>query len=112
MLSVVFCLAVGICWQKSLRYYPLCLKTTCNNLGTKSRYLNRLQTLKLRLPFASLVGASRNDPLSSFQRAEQLAKDWGSDVVDLGAVGHLNPASGYGEWPQADTLIARLLAAH
>ena len=26
----------------------------------------------------------------------------------LGAVGHLNPASGYGEWPQAVELIAEL----
>ena len=35
-----------------------------------------------------------------------------SEVVDLGEVGHLNPASGYGEWPQALDFIARLLAAH
>ena len=26
---------------------------------------------------------------------------------DLGAVGHLNPASGYGEWPQAELFIDR-----
>ena len=55
--------------------------------------------------------ASRNDPLAQLHRVEELARDWGSDVVDLGAVGHLNPASGYGEWPQAETLIARLSAA-
>ena len=29
----------------------------------------------------------------------------GSRVVDLGGVGHLNPASGYGEWPRAEALI-------
>ena len=29
-------------------------------------------------------------------------KAWGSELVDLGEVGHLNPASGYGEWPRAD----------
>ncbi len=67
---------------------------------------------RTRLPFASLVAASRNDPLARYERAEQLAQDWGSELVDLGAVGHLNPASGYGEWPQAEALIARLTAAH
>lgn len=62
------------------------------------------------LPFTSIVAASRNDPLASYDRAVGLAKDWGSTVVDLGEVGHLNPASGFGEWPQAETLIAQLLA--
>jgi len=60
------------------------------------------------LPFRSIVGASRNDPLAAFDRVEALAADWGSELVDLGAVGHLNPASGYGQWPQVDTLVNRL----
>jgi predicted alpha/beta hydrolase family esterase len=33
---------------------------------------------------------------------------WGSDLVDLGAVGHLNPAPGFGEWPQAEDFIRQL----
>jgi predicted alpha/beta hydrolase family esterase len=41
-----------------------------------------------------------------------LAQDWGSELVDIGEVGHLNPASGYGEWPQALNFIVRLSAAH
>lgn len=64
------------------------------------------------LPFRSLVAASRNDPLARFARVQQMASDWGGELVDLGAVGHLNPASGYGDWPLADELIARLMAAH
>lgn len=60
------------------------------------------------LPFPSLVAASRNDPLGSFVRVSALAQDWGSELVDLGEVGHLNPASGYGDWPMADQLIGRL----
>ena len=64
-----------------------------------------------KLPFASLVGASRNDPLCSFDRAVAFAADWGSRLVDLGLVGHLNPAAGYGDWPQAEALIAQLVAA-
>jgi len=63
-----------------------------------------------RLPFRSVVAASRNDPLARFSRVVGLASDWGSELVDLGFVGHLNPASGYGEWLQADDLIARLEA--
>ena len=65
---------------------------------------------RARLPFASIVAASRNDPLGRFERVAALAHDWGSELVDLGEVGHLNPASGYGEWPRADEFIARLSA--
>ncbi|WP_233873389.1 RBBP9/YdeN family alpha/beta hydrolase [Paraburkholderia adhaesiva] len=61
------------------------------------------------LPFPSIVGASRNDPLASFERVEAMAKDWGSRLVDLGEVGHLNPAAGFGVWPMAETLINELL---
>jgi predicted alpha/beta hydrolase family esterase len=61
-----------------------------------------------RLPFRSIVGASRNDPLGRFTRVAAMARDWGSELVDLGKVGHLNPASGYGDWPQAEAFIAEL----
>ena len=62
------------------------------------------------LAFPSIVAASRNDPLASFERVAAMARQWGSRLVDLGEVGHLNPASGYGDWPAADTLIAELEA--
>jgi predicted alpha/beta hydrolase family esterase len=63
-----------------------------------------------RLTFPSIVAASRNDPLTTYQRAAALADDWGGLLVDLGNVGHLNPASGYGEWPMADEFISELSA--
>lgn len=63
------------------------------------------------LPFPSVVAASRDDPLGRFERIEQLARDWDSRFVDLGCVGHLNPASGYGIWPRAEEFI-RELSAH
>src|SRR5574337_440929 len=66
---------------------------------------------RARLPFASVVAASRNDPLGRFDRVAELARDWGSELVDLGEVGHLNPASGYGEWPRAEEFIAALSAS-
>jgi predicted alpha/beta hydrolase family esterase len=62
------------------------------------------------LPFPSIVAASRNDPLGRFERVAELAEAWGSRLTDLGQVGHLNPASGYGEWPLADVLIDELSA--
>jgi predicted alpha/beta hydrolase family esterase len=62
-----------------------------------------------RLPFPSIVAASRNDPLAAYERVAGMASAWGSRLVDLGEVGHLNPASGYGEWPMAETLIGELM---
>jgi uncharacterized protein len=64
------------------------------------------------LPFPSIVAGSRNDPLAAFDRVAELAQGWGSQLVDLGEVGHLNPASGYGDWPRAESFIAQLGAAH
>ena len=64
-----------------------------------------------RLPFPSIVAASRDDPLAGFVGVADLARGWGSQLVDLGKVGHLNPASGYGEWPRAAEFI-RELSAH
>lgn len=61
------------------------------------------------LPFPSIVAASSNDHLASLAAVHALADDWGSNVVELGPVGHLNPASGYGDWPQAEVLIKALL---
>src|SRR5688572_6634106 len=65
---------------------------------------------RMRLPFPSIVAASRNDPLGSYERVSALAAGWGSTLLDLGEVGHLNPASGYGAWPQGLALVEAMLA--
>jgi predicted alpha/beta hydrolase family esterase len=62
-----------------------------------------------RLPFPSIVAASANDSLGDPARVRALAYAWGSRWHELGAVGHLNPASGYGNWPEADVLVNALL---
>lgn len=64
------------------------------------------------LPFKSIVAASRNDPLAGFARVTELARGWGSQLTDIGEVGHLNPVSGYGEWNGADALLAELIGEH
>ena len=61
-----------------------------------------------RLPFPCVVAASRNDPLARFERVDEMARDWGARLVDLGEVGHMNPASGYGEWRDAKRHIAEV----
>jgi hypothetical protein len=61
-----------------------------------------------RLPFPSIVAVSSNDPLGDEVRVRTLAQHWGSHVIDVGAVGHLNPASGYGPWPLAEALLDAL----
>jgi predicted alpha/beta hydrolase family esterase len=60
------------------------------------------------LPFPSILAASTDDPLGNPVRVRALANAWGSRILSLGAVGHLNPASGYGDWPAATALIAEL----
>lgn len=61
-----------------------------------------------RLPFPSIVVASRNDPLGKFERIRELAQAWGSRFIDAGEVGHLGPADGFGPWPLAEELIRQL----
>ena len=63
---------------------------------------------RLPLPFRSIVAASSNDPLARHDRVLRFAEAWGSEVVELGDVGHLNPASGYGPWPRALDLVESL----
>jgi hypothetical protein len=60
------------------------------------------------LPFPCIVAASRNDPLGRYPRIAELAAAWGSRLVDLGEVGHLNPASGFGPWPRVHDFINEL----
>lgn len=60
------------------------------------------------LPFRSIVAASSNDPLARRDRVAKFAQAWGSELVELGEVGHLNPAAGYGPWPGAMPLIRSL----
>lgn len=60
------------------------------------------------LPFPSIVVASHNDHLASFTAVQQMANVWHSELYDAGAVGHLNPVAGYGEWADAMPLILQL----
>jgi hypothetical protein len=58
--------------------------------------------------FPSIVAASANDPVGPLERVKALARAWGSKLVELGEVGHLVPASGYGDWPDAMRFVGEL----
>ena len=68
-----------------------------------------LPTPMERLPFQSIVAASTNDPLARFTRTIGMARAWGSKLVRLGNVGQMNPASGFGPWHEARTLVRQLM---
>lgn len=63
------------------------------------------------LPFRSIVVASRNDPYADIAWSRTCATAWGSELIDIGDAGHINAASGLGEWPQGLALLQRLIAA-
>lgn len=62
------------------------------------------------LPFRSLLVASRDDRYADFVRLVGLAGAWGSDLVDVGRLGHINAESDLGDWPQGQALLGRLIA--
>ena len=65
---------------------------------------------RARLPFASLVVTSSDDPYVSSARAREFASNWGGELVDIGPAGHINAASGHGPWPEGLALLEPWLA--
>ena len=64
-----------------------------------------------RLRFPSLLAASRDDPYVSFKLAKKMARAWGSRLVDVGWLGHVNARSGIGHWPFGEFLLERLITS-
>jgi uncharacterized protein len=62
-----------------------------------------------RLPFPSLVVASADDPYAAPEFARACASAWGSRLVEIGARGHINAASGLGVWEDGLELLATLM---
>jgi predicted alpha/beta hydrolase family esterase len=61
-----------------------------------------------RLPFPSIVVASTDDEYVTIGRAKSFADAWGSMFVNIGPAGHINSASGLGDWPLGRELLAEL----
>lgn len=58
-----------------------------------------------RFTFPSMIVASSDDPYGSLDHAYRRAGDWGSVVTEIGARGHVNAASGVGDWPEGKALL-------
>jgi predicted alpha/beta hydrolase family esterase len=63
---------------------------------------------RARLPFASGLVCSEDDPFAAVDWSRQLAADWGSRLHNVGARGHVNADSGLGDWPEGLALLRGL----
>ena len=61
------------------------------------------------LPFPSTAVLSADDPYCDPGTGLRMAAAWGSEIVSAGAAGHVNSASGLGDWPQGQAWLAALL---
>ena len=78
---------------------------------SQSNYSAYFQQLKLAVPTRLLI--SENDPWLSFTDAQSLAQAWQVTPINLGQVGHINVASGFGAFPEIyDYLIAENMQSH
>lgn len=57
------------------------------------------------LPFPALIVASSDDPYGTREHARRRAQDWGAGLVEIGARGHINGASGVGDWREGRRLF-------
>jgi predicted alpha/beta hydrolase family esterase len=61
------------------------------------------------LPFPALVVASTDDPYGSPEHSREITRCLGAGLVDVGPKGHLNAASGLGDWAEGWELFGGLL---
>lgn len=64
-----------------------------------------------KLPFPSIVVASSNDFYVTMNRAKHFAVSWGSQLIDIGASGHINSDSNLGNWPEGYAILQKLINA-
>ena len=57
----------------------------------------------------AIVAVSTDDPYIAVERARVFAQAWGSQLVLVGALGHINSDSDLGVWPKGLGLLARLV---
>jgi predicted alpha/beta hydrolase family esterase len=62
-----------------------------------------------RLDVPTVLLASETDPWMRFESACAWSRVWGSQLVSLGDVGHINTEAGFGPLPQAKTLIETMI---
>lgn len=65
---------------------------------SKTNYQHHFETLHIQVP--SIMFISENDPWLEFYDAQNWAKRWNVPAINLGQVGHINVASGFGPFPE------------
>lgn len=81
----------------------------CDRMETPETIGGFGPTPRSQLPFPSIMVASRNDPYIFFERAHSIGKNWGSQFVDAGHLGHINADSDLGDWAFGQGLLDRLI---
>ena len=61
------------------------------------------------LPWPSVVVASRSHAHSEYAAAQALAAEWRAELIDAGAAGALDAASGHGPWPEGLMRLAAFI---
>lgn len=61
------------------------------------------------LAIPSVLLASETDPWMRFESARAWADVWGSQVINLGDVGHINTEAGFGPLPPAKSLVEQMI---
>ena len=77
---------------------------------TPPNLFNWRPIVRARLPFASRVVVSSDDPFCALDRAASMARDWGSAVTAIGPRGHINGDSGLGDWAEGRALLQSVIA--
>jgi hypothetical protein len=94
----------GIKIKSALLVAPV--DTDADTLPTRTTGFNN--TPLLNLPFKSIVVTSENDQYVTEPRARHFADCWGSEFVSIGEAGHINVASGYGDWDYGLEILRQL----
>ena len=61
-----------------------------------------------KLPFKTTMVASTRDPFCKLPAAQELAAQWGSELINAGPIGHINAESGLGDWQAGRDLLNKL----
>lgn len=63
-----------------------------------THYQHYFENLQIQVP--TIMFMSENDPWLAFYDAQDWAKRWNIPAINLGQVGHINVASGFGPFPE------------
>ncbi|MFM8899664.1 MAG: RBBP9/YdeN family alpha/beta hydrolase [Burkholderiales bacterium] len=77
--------------------------------ATPPNLFNWRPMVRSKLPFPSRALVSSDDPYCALDRAEGLARDWGSEMELLGPCGHINGESGLGDWDDGHRAMTQWL---